>query len=73
MNISRNMMLWIVIILLLVALFNLFQGSNVRSGREEVSYSQFSDYLETGPVSNVELQGDVVFIQLIVGRRLRTF
>jgi len=71
-NISRNMMLWIVIILLLVALFNLFQGSNVRSGREEVSYSQFSDYVEQGQVSKVELQGDNVFIQLNDGRRLNT-
>ena len=66
------MMLWIVIILLLVALFNLFQGSNVRSGREEVSYSQFSDYVEQGQVSKVELQGDNVLIQLNDGRRLNT-
>ena len=36
MNFSRNAALWIIVILLLFALFNLFQGSAMRGAQEEL-------------------------------------
>ncbi|HKJ61683.1 MAG TPA: ATP-dependent metallopeptidase FtsH/Yme1/Tma family protein, partial [Hyphomicrobiales bacterium] len=37
----RNFAIWIIIGLLLVALFNLFQNPGQRSRANEISYSQF--------------------------------
>ena len=37
----RNFALWAVILLLLVALFNLFQNPTGQTGAQEITYSQF--------------------------------
>jgi cell division protease FtsH len=53
----RNLAIWVVIVLLLVALFNLFQGSAGRGGRGDViSYSDFLAGVETGNVADVVIQ-----------------
>ena len=50
MNFSRNAALWIVIILLLFALFSVFQGSGTTSPQQQLAYSDF--------VSRVEAERD---------------
>ena len=40
-NFGRNLALWVIIALLLVALFNLFQPSGQRSMATQVAYSDF--------------------------------
>src|SRR4026209_294244 len=53
----RNLAIWVVIILLLVALFNLFQGGARTGGRgEEISYSDFLAGVESGNISEVTIQ-----------------
>jgi cell division protease FtsH len=53
----RNLAIWVVIILLLVALFNLFQGGAGRPGRgDEISYSDFLSGVDSGNVSEVTIQ-----------------
>jgi cell division protease FtsH len=37
----RNFALWVIIGLVLIALFNLFQNSGQRSAGRDISYSQF--------------------------------
>ena len=54
----RNLALWIIIALLLVALFNLFQSPNQGNGREEVAYSVFSQRLDEGGVIDVTIRGN---------------
>ena len=56
-NFGRNALLWIVIILLLAALFNLFQGPSSRSGSEPIAYSKFLADVESGDVESVTIQG----------------
>ena len=56
-NFGRNALLWIVIILLLAALFNLFQGPSSRSGSEPIAYSKFLADVENGDVESVTIQG----------------
>ena len=56
-NFGRNALLWIVIILLLAALFNLFQGPSSRSGTEPIAYSKFLADVEQGDVESVTIQG----------------
>ena len=53
----RNLAIWVVIALLLVALFNLFQGGARTGGRgDEISYSDFLAGVESGSVAEVTIQ-----------------
>ena len=57
MNFSRNAALWIIIVLLLFALFNFFQSNMSRSPGAEIAYSQFLDNVQEGRVTSVTIQG----------------
>jgi len=60
-NFSKNIALWLVIGLLLIALFNLFQGtSNNNSGSSSISFSDFMAAVENGNVSEVQIKGNNV-------------
>ena len=39
----RNFAIWVIIGLLLIALFNLFQGPVPRGSSDEINYSEFLD------------------------------
>ncbi len=56
----RNLALWIIIALLLVALFNLFQGQPQRAQRTEMTYSEFITQVDSGAVTRVTLNGNVI-------------
>ena len=57
----RNIMIWAVVILLLVALFNLLQGaSDSTAPAQERGYSQFLNQVERGEVIEVTIRGDVL-------------
>jgi cell division protease FtsH len=56
-NLTKNFMLWIIIALLLIALFNLFDGGAGRGNQAELSYSEFLTRVESGEVSDVTIQG----------------
>ena len=71
-NFSRNAALWIIVILLLFALFNLFQGSAMRGAHEELSYSQFVTQVESGQVREVTIQGQQITGEYDNGRSFQT-
>ena len=73
MNNFRNFAVWVIIALLLFALFNLFQGQSQRAGSTDMSYSQFADKVETGEVKSVTIAGDIISGQLADGRQFQTF
>ncbi|MSO81139.1 MAG: ATP-dependent metallopeptidase FtsH/Yme1/Tma family protein [Alphaproteobacteria bacterium] len=56
-NFGRNLALWIVIALLVVALFNLFSGSGQRTGEQQLAFSDFLNQVEQGQVASVVIQG----------------
>ena len=58
-NFGRNILLWVVIILVLAALFNLFQGTSNRAG-EPLGYSDFLQLVEEGRVTEVMIQGQKI-------------
>ncbi|MBB4210670.1 membrane protease FtsH catalytic subunit [Rhodothalassium salexigens DSM 2132] len=70
-NIGRNLLLWLVVILLLAALFNLMQGPGGNS--QSVAYSEFMRRVENGAVAQVELQGQKIEGVLNTGERFSTF
>jgi len=55
----RNFALWVVIILLLVLLFQLFSSPGPRNVGQEISYSQFIENVEAGQVSSVTMIEEV--------------
>ncbi|MEX0808986.1 MAG: ATP-dependent zinc metalloprotease FtsH [Dongiaceae bacterium] len=66
-------MLWIVIALLLIALFNLFDGGSTRGPQSEISYSQFLTEVDTGQVSDVTIQGRTINGHTSDGRAFTTY
>ena len=59
-NIGKNLALLVIIGLLLVALFNLFQGSSSRSDMSSISFSDFIESAESGMVSDVVIKGNAI-------------
>jgi cell division protease FtsH len=72
-NFSRNAALWIIIILLLFALFNLFQGSNTRGPQQQLAYSQFVDSVDGGQIQEVTIQGHNISGRFRDGRQFTTY
>ena len=64
MNNLRNLILWIIIALLLVALFNMFQGTSSHPSARALSYTEFTQDVQDGQVKSVLLQGDQIHGQL---------
>ena len=54
----RNLALWAIIAVLLIALFNLFQSPQQRGQVREVPYSEFLQEVESGRVNSVTISGD---------------
>ena len=54
----RNFAIWIVLLLLLVALFNLFQNPAQSRRANEIPYSEFMNAVELKSVSEVTIQGN---------------
>ncbi|MFO0994259.1 MAG: ATP-dependent zinc metalloprotease FtsH [Hyphomicrobiales bacterium] len=65
MNNFRNFAVWIVIALLLFALFSLFQGQAGRSKTNDVTYSYLKDKAQAGEVLSITYSGDASVAQLI--------
>jgi len=71
-NNLRNLALWIVIALLLVFLFNLFQGTGTHTNATSLTYTQFNEKVVTGQVRKLTFQGDQVKGELINGTPFAT-
>ena len=72
-NFGRNLALWVFILLLLVALFNLFQPSGQRSMATQVAFSDFLNEVNNGQVRDVTIQGRVVTGVLTNGATFQTY
>ena len=59
-NLGKNFALWIIIGLLLLALFNLFQTSGGRSSQNDLAYSDLVTAVEKGQVSDAKVQGNTI-------------
>jgi cell division protease FtsH len=66
-GLMRNALVWGVILVLLMVLFQMFQGSNTRA--DEVSYSSFLDSVEQGRVASAEIRGQDIQFQDAAGAK----
>ena len=73
MNNTRNLIVWVVVGLLLVSLFNFFQKSPTSSNAREINFSQFVAEVEAGNVEEVVISGDSITGMLADGRRFSSY
>jgi len=59
---GKNIAFWIILFLLMVALFNVFSNGSRTSMGREISYSDFLNRVEAGQVSAVRLDGERVYV-----------
>ncbi|MBJ7418189.1 MAG: ATP-dependent metallopeptidase FtsH/Yme1/Tma family protein, partial [Niveispirillum sp.] len=59
-NFGKNLALWLVIGVLLIALFNLFQTSSTRSSQSGMAYSDLLAEVSRGSVTSVTIKGDQI-------------
>ena len=72
-NFGRNLALWVIIALLLVVLFNLFQPGVSHPNSTQIAYSDFITEVNGGRVRDVVIQGRTVSGQLNDGRTFQTY
>ena len=53
----RNFALWVIIVLLLLALFSLFQNPSQRAASNDITFSQLLAEVDQGKVRDVVIQG----------------
>ena len=58
---------------MLATLFNAFQDNGGRANEAEISYAQFIEYVETGRIVLVEIQGPIISGQLVDGSQFKSF
>jgi len=69
---ARNFAFWIVLGLLVLALFQLVGGGQSTANSSEVSYSQFVDAIEGNEVANARVDGERVTYRGTDGRDYTT-
>ena len=72
-NFSKNIVLWIVIGVLLVALFNLFQNNSSTNNSAEISFSDFLVSANNGNISEVKIIGNSISGFFDDGRAFSTY
>jgi cell division protease FtsH len=70
---GKNLALWIIIGLLLVALFNLFQSSTTRTPQNSLAYSELINDVNKGLVKDVTIQGNNISSKFADGRSYSTY
>ncbi len=73
MNNFKNFALWIIIGLLLVALFNLFQGPGRERPGTEMTYSQLLAEVDQGNIKDVTISGNTIAGHYSNGRSFKTY
>jgi cell division protease FtsH len=72
-NFRKNMALWVIIALLVFALFNLFQGAPSRGPDQNIAFSDFISSVEQGEVVEATIQGQKISYRLRGGQEYKTF
>ena len=72
-NFGRNLALWVIIALLVVALFNLFQSSGEQGTDQKLAFSDFLTQVESDQVQDVTIQGRDITGTLRNGGKFNTY
>ena len=69
----RNFALWVIIVLLLLALFTLFQSPSQRSSAQDIAFSQLLSEVDAGKVRDVVIAGPEIRGTFADGRAFQTY
>lgn len=69
-NVYKNLMLWFVIALIMVVLFNFFNTTTTT--KEKISYTEFIDNVESGHVKSVTIKSNIVEGEFKDGKSFET-
>ena len=70
---TKNLFLWITIILVVLLLFNLFQNGNSGRVSTELAYSDFVESVKSGNTREVTISGNSISAATTSGRTITTF
>ena len=73
MNFSKNLVLWVIIAIAVLFLFNMFQAPAPRNTQHTVAYSEFIEKVERGEVRDVSIKGQEISGRYRDGRPLLTY
>ncbi len=59
---ARNIAFWVVLLILVMALFQLFSGNQTTMSSRSLSYSDFIERVDAGQVSKVVLDGEALIM-----------
>jgi len=69
---SKSLAVWAVALVLLFALYNVFNAGGQSAATGTVSYSEFLDQVETGRISEVEMDGENITFRTVTGTVFKT-
>ena len=70
----KNLIMWVIIVLLSVGLFNMFQDpSKINSEKNTLAFSKFLNEVDSGRVVEVQIQGNNISGILADGKTFKTF
>jgi len=61
-NNARNIAFWVVLFVLILALFNLFSNGQTSAASRQISYSDFIHRVDSGNVTSARIDGEKVYI-----------
>ena len=67
---ARNIAFWVVLFLMILALFNAFSGNTAQLNSQQISYSDFIRRVDDGDVASVTIDGELIGI---TGRDNKTY
>ena len=69
---SKNIAFWVILFILMMALFNVFSNGGPTASSNAISYSQFLDRVDAGTVSGVQIDGERIVIRTTDGGTFTT-
>ena len=70
----KNLIMWVIIVLLSVGLFNMFQDPNkINSEKNTLPFSNFLNEVDDGRVVEVEIKGNTISGVLSDGSSFKTY
>ncbi len=66
-NIGKNFFVWVILALLLIALFNMFQGGADHNNRNNVAFSDFLTKIDQGQIADVNIKTGLNKSDIVTG------
>jgi cell division protease FtsH len=71
-NNTKNVAFWVILFLLMIALFSIFSNGSQNANSQTIKFSDFLERVENGDVASVRLDGENVIIRGTDNREYRT-